>query len=319
MRPALPLGLAGLAAAGVIAFVATSASGSSADPQPRTASAAPVPAAVPAAYAAPGGAGTAGPAPMSGPGVQTSPAPAAPERGGSDCDDLAASHRSLVPPGWVLECADELPPAWATAARVAKVSGMSNMRERRIIVLRGQSREYTAASIVHELAHATSSSWPQEVKDAFAAAVGQPAWRADDPYGSPSEIYAESTVACRGMRTNPRYPLAPCSLLQAAEGAAAAASALVTDVSPMPGSETPPEPPGASAPPDPAPAPAPAPPAEAPTQEPPAPVYGPAPARPPMPPAMPPSPGPEAIAPPAPPAPPVEAPAAPAGYPIEVR
>lgn len=168
------------------------------------------------------------------------PVPASPPVAGTArtaCTESAA--RQSLPAGWTLECRSELPPDWNAATGDRPTSAMSSRAERRIVVLEGQSPGYTEASMTHEIAHAEASSWPPELRAAFARAVGGTTWSGPGTAGtpapgdaptvgvgggqdSPAEVFAESSVRCRGLPTHASFPLVPCELVEAARAAGGA-------------------------------------------------------------------------------------------------
>lgn len=140
------------------------------------------------------------------------------------CPELAARYAPDLPPGWVLECRAALPQGWPVGE--AGASAMSSRRERRIVVVEGQEPAYAEASIAHEIAHAESSTWPAELKVAFANAVGAESWTGAGGPASPAEVFAESSVRCRGLGTHVSYPLVPCAVVEAARTAGGSAGPL---------------------------------------------------------------------------------------------
>lgn len=143
--------------------------------------------------------------------------PAAPPA--ADCDVVARKYAPIAPDGWTITCVEALPSAWVTAVGERDGVAMSRLSQRSIVLVRGHPGLASAA--VHEIGHAVASTWPPAVRVAFARALGQAAWQTRHEFTSPSEIFSESTVACQGLPTDPRYPLVPCELIDAAVHAAA--------------------------------------------------------------------------------------------------
>lgn len=143
------------------------------------------------------------------------------------CPEIVAAHARDTPPGWRVDCAAAFPTEWQAASDTG--SAMSSRSQRRIVVLDGQNPAYLESALAHELAHAESSAWPAELKVEFARAVGQERWAGDGGPASPMEVFAESSVRCRGLPTHLSYPLVPCTLVEAARTAGGAAAPLPVD------------------------------------------------------------------------------------------
>lgn len=176
------------------------------------------------------------PAPLTGPRAASAPATASTtatpattlqdmpqsDAAAADCDAVAHTYSALAPDGWTITCVDALPSAWVSAVGEREGVAMSRLSQRSVMLVRGHLGLASAA--VHELGHAAASTWPPVVRIAFARAVGQTAWQTRHEFTSPSEVFAESTVACQGLPTDPRYPLVPCELIRATQHAAAGAT-----------------------------------------------------------------------------------------------
>lgn len=132
------------------------------------------------------------------------------------CGALAHEHAADLPEGWTLECAPGFPQGWPADEHTG---AMSHRPHRRIVVRDGQDATTTRAAIVHEIAHAEASDWPREVRIAFAHAVGEQTWTGSGGPASPVEVFAESSVRCRGLPTDLAHPLVPCELVEAARAA----------------------------------------------------------------------------------------------------
>ncbi|WP_168583045.1 hypothetical protein [Gephyromycinifex aptenodytis] len=159
---------------------------------------------------------------QSAPAASATPSRPAPQ----DCEQVALSYRTLLPPGWSISCQDALPPEWVAAVGGRDGVAMSRLSERKIVLVRGRPR--LAAAAQHELAHAHASTWPPQLRVAFARAIGQSAWQTRSEFTAPSEIFAESSVACAGLPADPRYPLVPCDLIEATRSAAGTSQAQYT-------------------------------------------------------------------------------------------
>ncbi|MDO5627017.1 MAG: hypothetical protein Q4G43_01735 [Mobilicoccus sp.] len=131
------------------------------------------------------------------------------------CGELARDYAVDLPVGWTLECSPGFPQSWpADHATLA----LSHRPSRRIVVRDGQDPTATSAAIAHEIAHAEATQWQPEVRAAFARAVGQERWSGDGP-DAPVEVFAESSVRCRGLPIDPTHPLVHCELVEAARTA----------------------------------------------------------------------------------------------------
>ncbi len=139
------------------------------------------------------------------------------------CTDLARRYADQLPAGWTLECRAALPPEWSP---VEGGSSMGDRRTRRIVVVDGQTAEYTEASIAHEIAHAEASGWPPRLRADVAAALGGTSWTGQGGPASPREVVAESSVRCRGLPTHARFPLVPCDVLESMRTAGGATGPL---------------------------------------------------------------------------------------------
>lgn len=144
-------------------------------------------------------------------------------RAGAACDDIAREHAVDLPVGWTLECSPGFPTSWPTDEATA---AMSHRPTRRIVVRDGLEAVLTHAAIAHEIAHAEASTWPPGVRGAFAQAVGDENWSGDNGPASPDEVFAESSVRCRGLPVEVTHPLVPCELVEAARTAGGAATSL---------------------------------------------------------------------------------------------
>lgn len=142
------------------------------------------------------------------------------------CAELAARYADQVPTGWRLDCLAEMPESWRAAAGDRPAASMSDRDERRIVVVEGQDRAYTEAAIAHEIAHAEASSWPARLRVAVAQAMGAPRWAVAGDPTSAVEVFAESSVRCRGLPTHSAHPLVPCDLVEAARTAGGAVAPL---------------------------------------------------------------------------------------------